>query len=90
MGFRIDTNKDCLTNPLDGRDVEDRVGHCFLRVIPRYMDWAVRPPEFPLVGVWYISTSRLIPRVIWRRKKNGKDVGVWYIPTGTRHVKLDL
>jgi hypothetical protein len=44
--------KDCVTNPLDGRDVpvlslslEDRVGHCHLRVIPRDMDWAVRPPD---------------------------------------------
>jgi hypothetical protein len=47
VGLGIDTNKDCLTNPLDGRDVEDRVGHCFLRVIPRDMDWAIRPPDPP-------------------------------------------
>jgi hypothetical protein len=48
MGLRIDTNKDCLSNPLDGRGVEDRVGHYFLRVIPRDMYWAVRPPDPPL------------------------------------------
>jgi hypothetical protein len=44
----------------------------------------------PLVGVWYISTSRVIPRVICKKKKRkiGKYVGVWYIPT--RHVKLQL
>jgi hypothetical protein len=51
VGFRIDTNKDCLTNSLDGRDVEDRFGHCHLRVISCDMDRAVRPPDPPLVGV---------------------------------------
>jgi hypothetical protein len=64
VGFKIDTNKDCLTNPLDCRDVEDRFGHCLLRVIPHDIDWAIRPP-----GVWYISTSLVIPRVIFKKPK---------------------
>jgi hypothetical protein len=70
MGFTIDTNNHCLTNPLDGRDVEDRVGHCFLRVSPGDMDWTVPPPDPPLVGVLYISTSCFIPRGICKQTKN--------------------
>jgi hypothetical protein len=39
------------------------------------------------VGVWYDSTTRVIPRVIkGKKRKIGKDV-VWNIPT--RHVKFD-
>jgi hypothetical protein len=47
MGFTTYTNNYCLTNPLDDRDQEDRVGHCHLQVIPRGMDWAVPPPKPP-------------------------------------------
>jgi hypothetical protein len=44
VGFTIDdTNNYYLTNPLDDRDQEDRVG--LLGVIPRSTDWAVPPPE---------------------------------------------
>ena len=77
MGFGIDTNNYCLTNPLAGRDVEDRVGHCHLRVIPR--------PRRSLV---HFNVSRYSSRYLQKKRKIGEGVGVWYIPT--RNVKLEL
>jgi hypothetical protein len=88
VGVRIDINKDCLTNPLDGTDVEERVGHCHLRVIPRDMDWAVPPPEPPCRNLVHFYISCYSSRYLQEKGKFGKDVGVWYIPT--RHVKLEL
>jgi hypothetical protein len=82
VGFRIDTNKDCLTNLLDGRDVEDRVGHCHLRVIPCNMDWAVPPPEPPLKesGTGTFQRLVLFLALFAKKGKIGEDVRVWYIP----------